>query len=271
MPYQRLPVTPTLGSFQSESSFHPHMQSETRLSDDQCSSISQAYVPKRREITRKLKPAVIQHPTSKLGALKAPQPAVKTVTSQKRFSLDATEFPILASIAQRAKGLKQPSPAPPSDDEGASSSPVPPSYKSTAFDATLPTLSRHRIPKAERPILPTELTGNTRQDSPVPTDREKVVDLDDAWKNIKMQQDEEFADKFREDMLIGRCWEMWRNGFLWITVGNIILDVLPIICSLDYRLLINKSERLEINFFSGCLCNVGKQSSLPDAFEKMSS
>ncbi|KAF9480103.1 hypothetical protein BDN70DRAFT_877988 [Pholiota conissans] len=212
-------VTPTLGSFQSESGYHPQLMSESRFSDDQYSSVSQ-HVSNKHEKTYKSKPSVTQQLAPKLGAPKVPRVPEKK-PAQKIFSLDAKEFPILASIAQRNGTPKQPSPLLLSDDEGASSSPIPPSYKSTALDSTLPLQPRSRIRKTEKPVVLTDAIRHNRQIPSIPKDKPKQpVDLDDAWKNIKMQQDEEFADKFRDDMLVARCWEMWRQGFLWITTTH---------------------------------------------------
>lgn len=48
--------------------------------------------------------------------------------------------------------------------------------------------------------------------------------LDDAWKNIKMEQDEKYADDFRNDMLLTRFWEIWRQGFQWIMVSVLMMQ-----------------------------------------------
>lgn len=45
-----------------------------------------------------------------------------------------------------------------------------------------------------------------------------VINEDDAWKKIKMAQDETVADQFREDRLVERCWEVWKQGYQWIIV-----------------------------------------------------
>ncbi|KAF8902076.1 hypothetical protein CPB84DRAFT_1746800 [Gymnopilus junonius] len=95
-----------------------------------------------------------------------------------------------------------------SDDGGVESSPVPPSYKSTHLEAARP--YRVQVP----------LPSTNRQTPPGNMEAKKAKDLDEAWKNIKMEQDEKFADKFREDMLIARCWEIWRQGFLWIVTTH---------------------------------------------------
>jgi protein SFI1 len=61
-------------------------------------------------------------------------------------------------------------------------------------------------------INPVEFTkGRERKGS--------VINEDEAWKKIKMSRDEEDADKFREDKLLERCWEIWVLGYQWLAVG----------------------------------------------------
>jgi len=100
------------------------------------------------------------------------------------------------------------------------SSPVPPSYKSAIAHPTHPTpLLRQGL---GRGIVRGESTVIGKTITSTPRERPKTtIDLDDAWKNIKMEQDEKYADEFRENMLLARCWEIWKQGYLWITVSAI--------------------------------------------------
>ncbi|KZT26251.1 hypothetical protein NEOLEDRAFT_1155765 [Neolentinus lepideus HHB14362 ss-1] len=43
-----------------------------------------------------------------------------------------------------------------------------------------------------------------------------VINEDDAWAKIKMERDEKEADKFREERLVEKCWDVWRQGHQWI-------------------------------------------------------
>ncbi|KJA20236.1 hypothetical protein HYPSUDRAFT_1092898 [Hypholoma sublateritium FD-334 SS-4] len=217
---QNVTVNPTLKSLQAESGYRPYPPSESGLSDDQYSSVSQAHVPKRYAGPPSSKLADVRRLKSIFHSPKPVEVAEKKAMRHTNFSLDATEFPILASIAQRTNMIKHSSPSPNSEEDGATSSPVPPSYKSTVFDLTPPIPIRHRSARSERPILPPTFTAHQRPIPSAPREKARVVDLDDAWKNVKMEQDEKFADKFREDMLLARCWEMWRQGFLWITTTH---------------------------------------------------
>lgn len=45
-----------------------------------------------------------------------------------------------------------------------------------------------------------------------------VANESDAWKRIQWERDEQDADKFYQDVLAERCWQIWRQGYLWICV-----------------------------------------------------
>ncbi|KAI0093593.1 hypothetical protein BDY19DRAFT_989156 [Irpex rosettiformis] len=50
--------------------------------------------------------------------------------------------------------------------------------------------------------------------------RGSVLNEDDAWNKIKMARDEEEADRFREERLVERCFEVWKQGYQWIVTTN---------------------------------------------------
>ena len=114
--------------------------------------------------------------------------------------------------------------APPSTtmSEDGDISPVPPSYKSTIVEPTLLDVpsrkNREKIPQAD-----SLFSGKSKFS--VPKERPKpTIDLDEAWKNIKMEQDEKYADEFRENLLLMRCWDIWRQGYRWIIVSDGFLN-----------------------------------------------
>ncbi|KAL5529043.1 hypothetical protein ACEPAG_5017 [Sanghuangporus baumii] len=39
---------------------------------------------------------------------------------------------------------------------------------------------------------------------------------EDTWKKVRMIRDEKEADKFREVMLLERCWEVWKSNLRWL-------------------------------------------------------
>lgn len=45
-----------------------------------------------------------------------------------------------------------------------------------------------------------------------------VVNEDEAWEKIRRDQDEKEADRWREEKLVERCWDVWKQGFEWIRV-----------------------------------------------------
>ncbi|EGO20886.1 hypothetical protein SERLADRAFT_452027 [Serpula lacrymans var. lacrymans S7.9] len=46
--------------------------------------------------------------------------------------------------------------------------------------------------------------------------RGSAINEDDAWNKVKMIRDEQDADRFREEKLLERCWDVWRQGYEWI-------------------------------------------------------
>ena len=66
-----------------------------------------------------------------------------------------------------------------------------------------------QLPKSESLI---QVPAQTRER------KGSVINEEDAWKKIKMERDEEDADKFREFKLLERCWETWLLGYQWIIV-----------------------------------------------------
>ena len=100
-------------------------------------------------------------------------------------------------------------------------SPVPPSYKSTPFASVLPIVQRSENSELNQSNSTLKVVLPIKQAASQPKERKN---LDDAWKNIKMEQDEQYADNFRNDMLLTRCWEIWRQGFQWIKVSVLMVQ-----------------------------------------------
>jgi protein SFI1 len=100
-------------------------------------------------------------------------------------------------------------------------SPVPPSYKSTPFASVLPIARRIEKSESNQSNSTLKVVLPIKQAASQPKER---TNLDDAWKNIKMEQDEKYADNFRNDMLLARCWEIWRQGFQWIMVSVLMVQ-----------------------------------------------
>ncbi|KAH8106712.1 Sfi1 spindle body protein-domain-containing protein [Cristinia sonorae] len=77
--------------------------------------------------------------------------------------------------------------------------------------------------KDDVPTPPAPVIRNTSAREAVLKARERrgsVLNEDDAWNKVKMAQDEKAADRFREERLVERCFEVWKNGYEWITTTN---------------------------------------------------
>ena len=104
-------------------------------------------------------------------------------------------------------------------EEGELLSPVPPSYKSTIIEPTLPL----PVPPSESQrgrVTQGDALFTGKKIVTAPKERVKpAVDLDEAWKNIKMERDEKFADEYRDNLLFSRCWDIWKQGYIWVMVS----------------------------------------------------
>jgi protein SFI1 len=103
-------------------------------------------------------------------------------------------------------------------DVPGSLSTTPPSYRA-AVTTPVPQKARGQpIVRASSPIKnpvavnAIEFTGGRAR-------KGSVINEDEAWQKIKMSRDEKDADKFREDKLLERCWEIWVLGHQWLTVS----------------------------------------------------
>ncbi|KAF4614733.1 hypothetical protein D9613_003001 [Agrocybe pediades] len=196
------PVTPTVGGFQSISDFQPPSQ------------IEEEHVFANRQ-NKKGRVSLTSKTSSileRIAKSKAANPARKAENPPMR------EIPTKSPAAVTAKASMYATSTIVSDDGGATSYQIPPSYKSTN-----PAVAPGRVVPSLQ-IAPRPEFGNQLTNLPLPvskpkrpsTEHKRPVDLDDAFKNIKLEQDEKFADKYREDVILARSWEIWRQGFMWI-------------------------------------------------------
>ena len=112
-----------------------------------------------------------------------------------------------------------------SDTDGVMVSPsTPPSYRAAV--RTGPTSKPAAADPRNYPVLrapsPIKLPKpEPHAQAALPQSRERkgsVINEEDAWKKIKMARDEDDADKFRDDKLLERCWEIWLLGYQWLIV-----------------------------------------------------
>ncbi|TFK54938.1 hypothetical protein OE88DRAFT_1653513 [Heliocybe sulcata] len=84
-----------------------------------------------------------------------------------------------------------------------------------ARQATVTAPPLPRIPRQSSPPPPSKVTAAQRI-AQVKERRGSVLNENDAWNKIKMERDEKEADRFREDKLVEKCWNVWRQGHKWI-------------------------------------------------------
>lgn len=116
---------------------------------------------------------------------------------------------------------------------------TPPSYRAATRGQSIPTPMAKIVPPFPRQRSKTfsqrtekestlSASTRTRARQVVAQARERkgsVINDNEAWKNIRMAKDEEEADRFREDRLVERFWDVWKQGFDWIRVRSFILLV----------------------------------------------
>lgn len=111
-----------------------------------------------------------------------------------------------------------------SDGTGDTPYTTPPSYRASTQDSQLSKVALHsvRTPTySTTPDPPSMVVSSATARKVVAMARERkgsVVNEEDAWNKIRMQRDEKDADDFRAERIMERCWEVWKQGFLWIAV-----------------------------------------------------
>ncbi|KII88582.1 hypothetical protein PLICRDRAFT_698940 [Plicaturopsis crispa FD-325 SS-3] len=116
------------------------------------------------------------------------------------------------------------------ETQAGSPSTTPPSYGAAVRDSEghrpssyIPPRNGWSKPKAERPVSAPTIAPSAQARQAVALARERRgsnINEEEAWEKIKMARDEEEADRFREDRLVERCWDVWREGFRWILTTN---------------------------------------------------
>ncbi|KAF7338338.1 CTLH domain-containing protein [Mycena venus] len=165
------------------------------------------------------------HLLKRPAAMRSASPVYSEITSA---TLDSRKHPPLAPNSRSRpmpplrRQMWETDPSDASEHHGAPST-TPPSYRAAVRE---PEPARRRI------ITPTSPSPTKRPSSSslaaarqlVAQAKERkgsVLNEDDAWKKVAMLQDEKNADAFRQDRLVERYWEMWREGFqLIISMEN---------------------------------------------------
>ncbi|KAI8998736.1 Sfi1 spindle body protein-domain-containing protein [Trametes punicea] len=193
------------------------------------------------------KPIVSEPPADTHSQRDTPRPrrpflSAATLASNNSLGLDTGQPSVMTSrlalhqdLARRAVGARptnrweaETTAATESTTQAPSS--TPPSYGAAVRDSGLSAkekisalLERARDLRklAPTPSADSGIPPSTTQVLEKRERRGSVIDADEAWKNIRMAQDEETADKYYKNRLVERCWEVWKQGYQWIiTTGE---------------------------------------------------
>ena len=107
---------------------------------------------------------------------------------------------------------------------------IPPSYGAAVRDDPPPLQDKGKAPAYARkaPIIqPSTLLPPTPKPSPVPPvalqrrsrDDGEGDEPKDPFERIRYANNVKLADQFRNDRLVERCYEVWKQGYEWIVVG----------------------------------------------------
>lgn len=112
------------------------------------------------------------------------------------------------------------------DDVTVSPSTIPPSYRAAVRDNAPYRTGHVATPRPQSKTALSRAGSSSPPPAPIsmqlrglPQTKERrnsIINEGDAWTKIKEAQDYEEADHFREDRLLERCWEVWKQGYQWI-------------------------------------------------------
>ncbi|KAF5365583.1 hypothetical protein D9758_003196 [Tetrapyrgos nigripes] len=164
--------------------------------------------------------------TRPINVLRRRAPSPSDLTSNT-LGLDLGDHPILSAPTSspmiRPYYSNRRFDAEPSEPTAASSSPSLPSYRAAAQDRRIP-----RTPISHTRFQPTVAASSSKSVSTPshdPPTRGSAINEEEAWKKVKMLQDEKEADRFRQERLLERCWDVWKQGYKWIiTIDQQVAD-----------------------------------------------
>jgi protein SFI1 len=211
---------------------------------------------------------VPRHRARSVTSRRPPSPTLTSVTDSVVSRPDVLSSTKVGTPAYRARQLLSRATAPAWDaetseatvDTARGSSSVPPSYNAATRESNGGGKSSYKplraLAQAHTQASSAASQASTSHIAPAAARaailqaRERkgtVLNEDDAWNKIKMARDEEEADRFREDKLQERCWEVWKQGYQWIVVCQYCL---PIIFESINNFLLLTSDYQRANFSS---------------------
>lgn len=192
----------------------------------------------RPHAIRRLVSPTLTMTTNSLGLSIVPPPASSSV----RTSVPIYKATLRRPFTTRAPAAWDAETSEATADTARASSSIPPSYGAATREIDTPTQSSssytplRALAKAHSKAA--DLAPAPLASHPVPAAARAAVlqargqsgsaiNEDEAWKKIRMERDEEEADRFREDRLLERCWEVWMEGYRWIVVCTLTPSLYP--------------------------------------------
>ncbi|KAF9053616.1 hypothetical protein BDZ89DRAFT_1056201 [Hymenopellis radicata] len=176
-------------------------------------SVSEASFPESSKQTPSyLHPALAR---ARARQRQPPPPPHSDVTSNSLgldFGESVSAAPIPRIIPRTKAHLESETSGGETADFFAPPSTTPPSYRAAARDILLGRQSADVVPRSK---VATSTPRPAQKPIPPPP-KPSVINDDDAWKKIRMAQDEKDADEYYRLRLIERCWDIWKQGFDWI-------------------------------------------------------
>jgi protein SFI1 len=232
-------LTGTLKAFEKDDdafTLHSHQDEMDATESEVATETELDHNPRLYSVTARTATTTTRRPVS---------PTLTVTTNSLGLSVNtppSSFAPRTGTPAYKAAAVRQPYRTPGAWDAESSeataetahaSSSVPPSYGAATRDSITPVKS---LPSNYTPLRALAKAQSQKSDlspttsHPVPSAaravvlqarerRGSVLNEDDAWKKIKMARDEEDADRFREERILERCWEVWRQAYHWILVS----------------------------------------------------
>jgi protein SFI1 len=162
----------------------------------------------------------------------APRPSSSIPTNSLGLDIDSTHHtPVIESrfSSKPPPGRRRPDTRVSASSEDGRTAPTLPSYGAAVRDTALLTSPRPPIKRDALLASPAFTASAARRAVAKAREcRGSVVNEDQAWNNIRMAQDEKEADRFRDERLVERCWDIWRQGLQWVHVRVAIRQPLPV-------------------------------------------
>ena len=150
------------------------------------------------------------------------RPLSELTTTNNTLGLDVgatTTYPPSSTLApSKAAGWRWPERDPDIDKSVPFLTSTPPLSPHKPIQAFRPTPASTRQQPVSRPTPISSAITTRRSLAELRTPNRHAADEDDAWNKIRVSQDEQAAERFRNVRLLQRSFDVWRQGHEWIVV-----------------------------------------------------